>query len=619
MCGIAGLYGFNDREASNIVRAMIDSMRHRGPDDEGIWGEGGNGICMGSCRLAILDLSPAAHMPMSSKDGKFCITYNGEIYNFHEIRGELSKKNHNFISNSDTEVILHAYMEWGVECLEKFRGMFAFAIWDGVRNSLFLARDRFGIKNIYWTMTSRGLLFASELKAILASGMVPRKINIQAMWDYLSIGAVPQGKTMVEGIKTLLPGHAMLIEKEKIDIWRYWDLDEIAKKLDVPDDLVVATEMLRGLLEEAIKQHMIADVKVGAFLSGGIDSSTIVALMSKYVKYPLHTYSIGFEEEDNGLNELLFAERVAKQYGTIHNQYILRGEEVASQLECIFSAIDQPSIDGINTYFVSRAASSDVKVVLSGLGGDELFAGYPHFKRFLIADKYAPFGNRWLAHLSNILPEWFPGRVRLPLGFYGGNLINRHASIRILFSEEEKKEIIRGEINNEEANLRPITDFYSPLVGRGKDVAEEVSYVEANGYMTNMLLRDSDVMSMVHSLELRVPFLDHKLAEFAYALPAVFKTGNGVDKLILKDSVRDILPPEIIYRKKAGFDLPIRRWLEGALRDQALELLEQERVKALFSGTGLCRVKSYLDKGQFLKTWSIIILSGWMDQMKVSL
>jgi asparagine synthase (glutamine-hydrolysing) len=594
---------------------MIAAMRHRGPDDCGIWSDRDSGVTLGSCRLAIQDLSDAAHMPMSSPDGSCWITYNGEVYNFSKLRDELEGKGYAFRSHSDTEVILAAYQEWGVQCLEHLRGMFAFAIFDSRMETgggrLFIARDRFGIKPLYWTMQEGKLLFASELKALLASGMVSCCIDIQAFWDYLSLGAVPAPRTLISNVNALLPGHALILEKMNVRVWKYWDLVSASESVQVPTELEEAAVELRRQLEEAIQLHMVADVPVGAFLSGGIDSSTICGLMSREMEQPLRTYSIGFEREDRGVDELPFAVLAAKHFGTTHEEYIVTGSLMADEFEAIIQGIDQPSIDGVNTYFVSKAARSDVTVALSGLGGDELFAGYPQFARFDRASSWLAHGNRALARFSTPLKKVLPGRYKLRAEFYSSTPLERHVSIRRLLSEENKYAVIKQDILNDYPPV-PISDYYAGIFVPCNDIIAEVSNVEIRGYMANTLLRDADAMSMSHSLELRVPFLDHKLAEFAYALPGSFKLRNQQGKLVLKEAMKDLLPQATIERAKVGFDMPMSAWIAGPLRNIMDETLELPEARMVFSPSGLQHIKKLVGSASWYLPWSAVVLVRWM-------
>lgn len=611
MCGIAGIFGSADDKR---VSRMIEAMRHRGPDDCGIWADQDSRITLGSCRLAIQDISNAAHMPMSSQDGSCWITYNGEIYNFSELRIELEGKGYCFRSNSDTEVVLAAYKEWGLECLERLRGMFAFAIFDcrpdSEKEQLFIARDRFGIKPLYWAEREGNLLFASELKGMLASGLISRRLDKQAVWDYLSLGSIPPPRTILDDVQAILPGHALLAGKEGVRLWKYWDLVSASENLDVPNELEEAAMEVRRRLEEAIRLHMVADVPVGAFLSGGIDSSTICGLMSQHMEHPLRTYSIGFQKRDVRTDELAFAGIAAEQFGTIHEESIVTGTNMADQFEAIIQGIDQPSVDGVNTFFVSKVARSHVTVALSGLGGDELFAGYPQFARFDRADKWLPRGSEALARILNPAVKFLPGRYRLRAEYYAADPLERYASARRLLKEADKSAFISQDFLDSYQPL-PITDFYSRIIAPCKDTVAEISNVEINGYMAHTLLRDTDALSMSHSLEVRVPFLDHKLAEFVFALPGEFKLQNQEGKIVLKEAVKDLVPPATLTRTKATFDMPMSEWMAGSLHYYIEETLDLPEARMVFSPDGLNYIRKMVGRPSWFLPWAAVVLIRW--------
>lgn len=615
MCGIVGA----KCGSVETIEKMLQALSHRGPDDNGIIEDRDSRVILGNCRLAIQDLTSAAHMPMCDNNEKACITYNGEVYNFLEIRAELESKGYNFKSNSDTEIVLASYLTWGTSCLKKLRGMFAFAIWDKERRELFLARDRFGIKPLYWSSVNKTFLFSSEIKGLLVSGMIQGRVDYQSLWDYLSLGAVPPPKTMVRDINALLPGHAMIVRDRDIRIWKYWDLDEVASNLDVPKKEAEAKETLLEILKDVSMLHMIADVKVGIFLSGGVDSTSMVGLLSQNGEMPLNTYSVGFANEDQSNDELKYARIAAERFNTDHTEYILRGDDIAEGLQSFFRYIDQPTTDGLNTYLISRKASTDVKVAISGLGSDELFAGYPQFRRLEKAGRWLPIGNSLMGNISKHLPSFVPGRIRNPMEFYASDMAHRHTMIRTLFSEYEKLRIVRKEILGDSKPPSPIIDYYKDLLGHGKDIVQETTYVETYGYMARTLLRDADSLSMANSLELRVPFIDHKLAEFVYALPSELKLSRNDNKYILKTTLKDILPEEIKNRSKVGFNLPLRKWLSGPLKGFSEQSLSLQQIKDIFEKESLEEMKCLLNSAYYEKPWSIIVLGNWMEQTGISL
>lgn len=614
MCGIAGTYGLADHD---VIAHMVSAQAHRGPDDEGVYLDEANRVALGHRRLSIIDLSPAGHQPMSYGHGRYWITHNGEVYNFAEIRTELEGKGHVFRSSTDTEVILAAYAEWRTACLERFRGMFAFAICDQERRQLFLARDRFGIKPLYWAQVNGGFLFASELKGMLASGLISRQLDRQAIWDYLSLASVPPPRTILANVSALLPGHYMVVQDGQIKIEQYWDLRKPSDS-DNPTTRMEPEEIaaeLRRLLEESTRLHMIADVPVGAFLSGGVDSTAVVGLMSEHVSSPLKTYSIGFEGRGARISELPWAKIAAERFGTDHTEVIVTGEDVTREFDRLIEAIDQPSGDGVNSYFVSKAARTGVTVALSGLGGDEFFAGYPQFRRFAQAERLLPHGDGLAGRALRSLGRLLPGRWRLQAEFIGGLPLERHASVRRLYGEQEKHLLLADSLQDGFAP-RPVTDFYARHLSPELDVVARTSYAEAKGYMAHTLLRDSDVMSMAHALEVRVPLLDHKLAEFAFRLPPEFKLNSQGTKIILLEALRDLIPEPIAQRQKMGFEFPMRDWLAGPLASLAHEILGSAEATQVFDGAGLSKLQAQVSdcRGSHVRVWAPIVLVAWMQR-----
>ncbi len=616
MCGIAGILGSDDMKRTAW---MIAAMGHRGPDDSGLWSDPKFKVALGNCRLAIQDTTAAAHMPMESAGRQCWITYNGEIYNFRELRADLKGLGHVFRTASDTEVVLAAYLHWGTSCLERLRGMFAFAIFNGRPDTeggrLFLARDRFGIKPLYWARLKQALVFASELNGMLASGLVASCLNHQALWDYLSLGSVPFPRTLLEDVQVLLPGHALIANKDDVHIWKYWDLADAVAKVHVPLNLEDSTVELRSRMEEVIRLHMIADVPVGAFLSGGIDSSTIVGLMNQYSDLPLRTYSIGFQRTDREQDELPFAKLVSEHFGTRHEEIVITGNEVAESFDEFVGSLDQPSVDGLNTFLVSKAARKGVTVALSGLGADELFAGYPHFYQFERANRWLPNGNRFVNSGLNAMRGILPGRFAQPAQFMTASPLGRHCSIRCVFQEREKRRLANGRLR-EACPGRNIGEFYSNILSTDEAVRLDnvagTSYVETRGYLAHTLLRDADAVSMSQSLELRVPFLDHKLAEFVFALPPSYKMHMHDGKIVLREAMRDLPPGIVLTRRKACFDLPMSNWMAGPLSKAVTETLQAPEAYSLFNRKALGSLQKAVGAESWYQPWSIAVLIRWM-------
>jgi len=614
MCGIAGAFGVTDNQ---LIERMTTALAHRGPDDGGYYVNPAQQVMLGHRRLSIIDLSPAGHQPMSYANSRFWITFNGEIYNYQEIKADLQQLGCQITSASDTEVILAAYAQWGAAAVPRLRGMFTFAIWDEQEQSLFLARDRFGIKPLLYAQLDNVFLFASELKSLLASNLVSRQVDYQAIWDYLSFGAVPQPRTMLAQVKALLPGHTMLVQRGRVSMQRYWDIADATPNLrselaQLP--YPQAVQQLRQQLETATRYHLIADVPVGAFLSGGVDSTAVVGLMSQLVQQPIKTYSIGFETRHSHLSELKWAKIAAQQFGTDHTEVIITADEVAGTFDRLITAIDQPSLDGTNTYFVSQATRQGVTVSLSGLGGDELLAGYPHFRHFARGNALAPNGvNRFKAELLQ-LNQYLPGRWRSPTAMLLASPLERLTSLRLLMSDAEKQQAVAPGFQQKFA-AQAVSARYQPYLRPNLDAVAQLSYVELGSYMVDTLLRDADTMSMAHALEIRPVLLDHVLAEFVFSLPAHYKLNGATGKRIFIDALADILPASIVHRPKMGFELPLFAWLSGPLAARAQAALVTPLAQTLFQPEFLGWAKAALGTPQRAQTklWAYIILLEWLQ------
>ncbi|MBT9170620.1 MAG: Asparagine synthetase (glutamine-hydrolyzing) 1 [Actinobacteria bacterium] len=665
MCGICGAYGLRDL---SIVRRMCHVMVHRGPDDEGYylfpkssppeskkdvrpgitkespmhrgaprrmkiglfsrenvglltsWSPGS--LSFGHRRLAIIDLSQAGHQPMSNEEGSVWVVHNGEIYNFPELRKRLEQKGHRFRSNTDTEVIIHSYEEWGEECLQEFRGMFAFALWDEKKEKLFLARDRLGIKPLYYAQVNDQFLFASELKAILASGLVKKQLDPQGLHYFLSFYSVPSPFTLIQGVRSLPAGHKILVSQNGVRIIPYWDVS-FGNKSDVArmDEAEIKLE-LRRLLEEAVRIRLISDVPLGAFLSGGVDSSAIVGLMSRMSSLPVKTFSVGFGEEGADIDELRYARIIADRFSTDHTEVIVSGKDVLEDLDRIIYGMDQPSGDGINSYFVSKAARKRITVALSGLGGDELFAGYLHFrllsKIYSFEERFPGMAKKFLVNFYRRAPSKIRERYPINLmGYLGKSFVDKYARVRSLFTEEEKEKIYSAAYLQANRDLMRPEQFLSSLTDNNvQNLIEKISRLELKNYMAHTLLRDMDVMSMIHSLEVRVPLLDYKLVEFACHIPSHLKLQGSTAKYIFLESLRDLLPEEIVNRKKMGFELPMASWLEKELKPIVEDVFSPRSVKkrGIFDPDQLERVYSDFKKGRagYLKVWVFVVLELWM-------
>lgn len=645
MCGIAGLLlsangadrpGVMAREGaaavSETLARMVGSVRHRGPDDEGREILSGNGctVALGHTRLTILDLTAAGHQPMADAATGNHITFNGEIYNFQELRRELDDGHTAWSSNSDTEVILRAYARWGRDCVHHLRGMFSFAIWDSQKKQLFLARDRLGIKPLYYYQGDGLFIFASEVRAILASGMIPRRIDPQAVWEYMAYQSVPAPRTLIENVRALSPGSWITVDDRcEVQEKRYWDLLEQAEPEAKFAGIEESRRRVRELLAEAVELHLVSDVPVAAFLSGGIDSSAIVALMSEAGHRP-RTFSIVFSEKP--YDETEHARRVALRFHTDYMEIMLAERDLLDQMPEVLAAMDQPTGDGVNTYVVSRAVrNAGIKVALSGLGGDEFFGGYPSFARFSRLNGYMRLWKR--------APDAMRSLAAKTVRAIGGASVSNVKSAAIVESDGSLASVfplMRQVLSPAQRRALMIEPWLSivshapdPYVrllqeafGEASDAEQlaQISYAEGRTYMHDVLLRDTDQMSMAHALEVRVPLLDHKLVQYVIGLPDTHKRSNGTPKRLLVESLEGLLPEEIVRRPKQGFTLPFDVWLRGSLRGYCEERLAPERTaarKLLHPGEVQKLWADFLAGSpnvSWSRLWVLVVLEEWMEE-----
>ncbi|RME57488.1 asparagine synthase (glutamine-hydrolyzing) [Candidatus Parcubacteria bacterium] len=625
MCGICGILTTSPTpEFQPQVARMCAAMTHRGPDDEGFFFA--PYISLGMRRLSIIDLD-TGRQPIFSEDGQIAIVFNGEIYNYRDLRTQLEARGHRFATHTDTEVIVHLYEEYGYNCLHHLRGMFAFAVWDSRNQILFLARDRLGIKPLYYAKRQGVFLFASELKALLSSGFIERQISWQGLHHYLSFYSVPAPYTILNDVWALPPGHAMLVRPEQHLVFQYWDLQFNKYPEIAALPAVEITRQLRMLLEESVRIRLMSDVPLGAFLSGGIDSSVVVGLMARMMNRPVQTYSIGFEQANRRIDERPFARLAAERFGTDHTEVIITGQTVLNHLDHLIYSLDQPSGDAVNTYFVSQAARSGVTVAMSGLGGDELFAGYPHFRTLAALPRYQVAGMRMPPPLRSVLraaisripgrfkrQPWLQPLVRLDLA--SDTLTAQYFRAgRGLYNEAAKAELyaagVRSNLTGLESAETFLRQFLSP---KPLDVAQQVGRLEFKTYLPYTLLRDTDAMSMAHSLEVRVPLIDHKLVEFVNSIPSAYKLNGSFSKQILVDAVKDILPPEVWQRRKMGFELPMYRWLNHELKPVVDEVLSPAvmRRRGLFRPEAIAQIRRR--RGTYLRVWSLVVLELWLQK-----
>lgn len=578
MCGICGEFHYRDGVADRaLVERQQQVLAHRGPDDWDVWSEGP--VALGHRRLSIVDLSPGGHQPMPNEDGSLWVTYNGELYGWPETRAVLAARGHRFRGTSDTEALLHLYEEHGDGFLSHLRGMFAFGLYDRRRRRLLLGRDRLGIKPLYWHDDGRRIAFASELKALMLDPAVPREIDEQALADYLTFQYVPSPGTIWKGVRKLLPGHLLVCDQGGVRVERYWSLPV---EPDAGHSEEYYRERLRALLAEAVRLHLVADVPLGAFLSGGIDSSVVVALMSQAVSEPIRTFSIGFEEQD--FSELEHARRVARHLGTDHREFVVRPRALELLPRLVWQ-MDEPFADAsmIPTYYVSEMARREVKVVLSGDGGDEFFAGYTTYAwaRGYAAMDVFPRGLRRLAGVpARLLPSDHPlGRRLRRLSL---DVADRHLDVMSHFAPPELARVLAPQLRQRlrghdafDAARRHHARAAGPL-----GPVPALLYLDAMTYMADDVLTKVDRTSMSHSLEVRVPLLDHKVLEFVARIPFEYKLRGGVSKWILKECVKDLLPPETLQRGKQGFGVPLERWFGSDFGRLAREVLLDPRARA---------------------------------------
>ncbi len=626
MCGIAG---FIDSHATPEARReatlrMCAAMAHRGPDDDGLAQT--DIATLGMRRLAIFD--PAhGRQPMHTADDRCTLVFNGAIYNFAELRQELAAAGHAFHTQCDTEVLLGAYAQWGECCVDRLRGMYAFAVWDKQDRSLFLARDPFGIKPLYFYHEERTgrLLFASEINALRRSGALTLEVDSRAVADYLAWFCVPAARTLYRGVESLLPGETLRWREGRTTRASSWRFHAPATTPRCSTRSEFSRE-LRARLEDTTRAHLLADVPVGAFLSGGVDSAAIVALMTRVSGTRLKTFSLGFDEAE--FSEAHAAAATARHLGTEHFSYTLTGTQVAAEINQFLDALDQPTGDGINTYYVSRIAKAGgVTVALSGLGGDELFGGYPSFRDLPRLRRLLPF---WLCLPESlrqaIVRRLASGATRSrKLADFLGNARTFHELCslqRRVFSEAARQSLLAPELLQEVQPLTPhhpqLDSLSQELAGMGP--AAIISGWDIRTYMADVLLRDSDVMSMRHSLELRVPFVDRPLVEWLWAQPARFRFTPSQPKSALVDAVADLLPDGLGRGPKRGFTLPFARWMRRELRpfmEDTLAPASLARSGLLSASAVQARWQAFLtgsDDREWSRLWSLAMLVAFLNR-----
>jgi len=626
MCGICGIYNYSDKAPvdRSIIKKMNDALYARGPDDEGYFIEGNIGLA--NKRLSIIDVD-GGNQPIFNEDRTKCIVYNGEIYNHIGLRRGLEDKGHIFKTKTDTEVIVHLYEEHGEDCVGLLQGMFAFAIWDSREGKLLLARDRFGIKPlVYYDMGGR-LLFASETKAIVQADNISRDIDFESVHYYLTYLSVPSPLTIYKAIKKLPPASILVCQDGKVVEKRYWSIEP---KKPGFSDVEEYIDTFYKLLKDSIKMQLMSDVPLGAFLSGGVDSSSIVGLMSQLSSRPVKTFSIGFEEKE--FDELKYARLIAKRFNTEHHELVMTPKDIGRMEDLIWN-LDEPHADSsaLASYLVSKLAVPDVKVALTGAGGDELFGGYHAY----LADKLSVYYSmapkmltrRAIPCLVSLikLDSQRPGGTRRILRFLRLSHLpfrKRHTRWMSLlgFDDEEKSELYSGFLKDRVHSLDSsgITDeYFDEAEAAGLDPLNSAMFVDLCTYLNNDVLQQVDRMTMANSLEARVPFLDHKLVEFAFSVPSNLKVKGLSLKHLVRQSMRGLLTDEIINREKHGFGVPIREWFKSDfIRENANEFLSESSIKrrGFFEAAYVKRLMDEHARGKAdnsHKIWIIMILEIW--------
>lgn len=628
MCGICGY--FDPKSQYHVERSLLEKMNntmtHRGPDSQGYYFN--NNIGMAMCRLAIIDVK-GGDQPVTNEDGTVVVMFNGEIYNYQEIRGELEKLGHRFSTQSDTEVIVHAYEEWQDNALNKFNGMFAISLWDESKRCLLLARDRVGKKPLYWTFSNEGILWSSEAKALLVAPWVRRSINPSALYHYFTLQYIPNPLTIFDGIYQLPAAHKLIICEEGLPhLTRWWQLSFVPK---YPNNEKEIINVSRDLLRMAVERRLIAEVPLGVFLSGGIDSSVIVALMAEKISAPVKTFTIGFEEHQ--YSELIYAKKIAERYRTEHYEFMFTPNKLAELSESIIDAMDEPFADpaALPLYELSRQARAHVTVALCGDGGDETLAGY----RLYTFDT--------LFRLFNSLPEFIRGKVPkafdvIAKGFRHFNQKRYYSKIirlgelvkisqkapqvlwRSYFSQDEKQSLFTDNfyeaLDSIDTHESILEHFYS---AQAISLMDRTLYTDMVTYLPGDLLPKTDRMSMAHSLECRAPFLDVEWIEWTARLPERYKVRGMTTKWLLKRAFRDLLVPEIIHRGKHGFRVPVELWLNKDLKDWArLRLIGNTKLERWIKPESMLDLFDKQENGIInnngKRIWALLMLAIWLDR-----
>jgi len=634
MCGIVGIVARGPGLEAGALERATEALAHRGPDDSGTIVLRANTpetteIGLGNCRLAILDLSPLGHQPMHDPATGNWMVYNGEIYNFRELRDRLQSLGAKFQGHSDTEVLLKAYGAWGVQCLDHLRGMFAFAVWDARQQKLFLARDHVGVKPLYYFASDNLFVFASEVRALLATNLAPRRLNPAGLVNYLTFGSVYDPETLVENIRALLPGHYLEWQNGCLREVPYWDYPTASGEGQdsAPQTRSHAEKHVCDLLHEAVEQQTVSDVPLGIFLSGGIDSSSLVAMLSRAHRNPLSTFSLAFREAE--YNEAEYCLAIARRFRTDHHESLISQADALAAVPDAIRAMDQPTMDGVNIYLVAKKTrEAGIKVALSGLGGDEMFGGYSSFRSVPRLERFARW-KHWIpsranhaigSQLGHAFAAIYPG-VRgeklAALISENGRLLHPYFLSRMLFVPAQRERLLSEALRTASdaafSQARRVVRTAQSL-----DPINRVSYFESRCYMQNTLLRDADCMSMAHGLEVRVPLLDHRLSKFLFTLPGSWKLDGHTPKPLLVNATAGALPDAIVRRRKRGFTLPFERWLRDEMRREVENTLSSSPAGPLadFLHPGAMHDvwnRFMAGKTSWSRPWALYVLQKWCE------
>ena len=614
MCGLLGVVDYKKSINTSLFREMLDSLKHRGPDDEGleVFSLDSCSIFLGHRRLSIIDISSNGHQPMFYEH--LALVYNGEVYNFKEIRQELILNGYSFDSNTDTEVILKSYHLWGIHCVDKFRGMFTFAIYDSEQQEIIIFRDRVGVKPLYYSLTDDELIFSSELKPLLNHPDFNKDIDFEAVSSYLQFGYIHAPKTIFKNVQKLLPGHYLKYDifSKKMVKECYWNINDFYENQVATDNIV---DELESIITEAFNLRMIADVPLGVFLSGGIDSSLVAAIVQKHSKIPINTFTIGFE--DKNFDESNYAKDIAEYLGTNHTELICKKEDALGIIMKLPKIFDEPfaDISAIPTVLVSELAKKQVSVVLSGDGGDELFCGYPSYalmeKRFQLLSRF-PF-RKTLKKLSNVLPvpdliqnkvnkKLYKKIIKLKNMLDHDDIVNSFKVANSVFSKDEIKKLIRADY------------YYSKDTPATTSNLEKMMISDFKGYLPDDLMVKIDRSTMSASLEGREPFLDHKIIEFTASLPISYKK----DKKILKNILGRYIPEDLFIRRKQGFGIPINNWLREDIKCLLEQYLSEDLIKEydVFNYSYVSNLLElfYAEKNDDNKIWVLLMFQMWFSE-----